>query len=292
MAAFYCQQAALPPDARIARTPAGRPVDLAGADLPEADGLVLISSHLGQGPLLQDGLDPSVLDEDDPFATDPALDPFDAANGFCEPPRSSRYAADFIGRYRAAQAMRVERLDARARSLLAQKAAARRTLKEGSAAASDRARAAWSPVMTIWRTDADLRCWDLSLEPSPRAYGSLWGGDPIRSNWGSVGFGRLCTPESWLSNWSARSSNATMARCAPSVRQPTCMIRYLGDNSVFDTEANRLEALFTRTRIERHDVPGNHHGRPVAEGEPEGRLRAGEIVRDWLSTTRFGTGAR
>jgi hypothetical protein len=141
--------------------------------------------------------------------------------------------------------------------------------------------------MTIWRTDADLRSWDLSLEPSPRAYGSLWGGNPVSSNWGNVAFARSCSPESWLSNWSANTSNATMERCAPSIRQPVCMIRYAGDNSVFDSEADELHRLFGGTDVVRHDVPGNHHGRPIAPGEPGGQAQAGEIVRNWLSAQGF-----
>ena len=78
--------------------------------------------------------------------------------------------------------------------------------------------AAYSPIFQVWRTDADPRCFDLSLEPSDRAYGSLWGANPIVSNYGSVGFGRVCTPESWLSNWSALSSNASMERARPRSR--------------------------------------------------------------------------
>ena len=292
LAAFYCQQAALSPAERLTRTPAGRPVDLAGADLPQPDALVLISAHLGQGPLLQSCLDPSVVDEDDAFATNPALDPFSTANGFREPPVSSSYDLGFLARYRPAQAERVRRLDERARALLGRKKAARQVVKDGTAAMADRALAAWSPVMTLWRTDADPRCWDLSLEPSARAYGSLWGANPASSNWGSVGFARLCTPESWLSNWSARSSNATMAKCAPAVRQPTCIIRYTGDNSVFDAEASQLATLLVQAGPECHEVPGNHHGKPVSRGEPAGQLVAGEIVRDFLSSQGLAGAAR
>jgi hypothetical protein len=287
LAAFYCQQAAIAPAERLTRTPAGRPVDLAGASLPQADGVILISSHLGQGPLLQSSLDPSVIDESDPFATDPALDPFDPANGFASPPASSRYKHDFVARYRPAQAMRVQRLDEHARELLADKARARAKVKAGSASRAETARAAWSPFMTIWRTDADLRCWDLSLEPSPRAYGSLWGSNPLSSNWGNVAFARSCSPESWLSNWSANTSNATMARCAPSIGQPVCMIRYTGDNSVFDSEADTLEQLLGNSALQRHDVPGNHHGKPVVPGEANGQALAGAIVGEWLSMHGF-----
>lgn len=287
LAAFYCQQSALAPEARITCSPGGRPVDLAGAELPQPDGLLLVSSHLGQGPLLAASLDPSVVDEDDPFAADPALDPFDPANGFRDPPSPSSYTPDFVARYRAAQMERVARLDRRAKDLLGRKAASRKRVKAGEGSRADRAVAAWSPVMTIWRTDADLRCWDLSLEPSDRAYGSLWGADPFASNHGSVGFARLCTPESWLSNWSALSSNATMERCAPGVSQPTLMIQYTGDNSVFEGDAERLINWIGASDKTRHRVPGNHHGRPVQKGGPDGQRIAGEIARDWLTGRGF-----
>ena len=290
LAAFYCQQASKIPGERLARSPGGRPVDLAGAELPEADGLILVSSHLGQGPLLQSCLDPSVTDESDPFAIDDTLDPFAPQNGFADPPRSSSYSSEFVERYRAAQQARSRRLDDVARGMLQRRKEARARVKEGTGAQADAMRAAWSPIMTIWRTDADLRCWDLALEPSPRAYGSLWGGNPINSNWGSVAFARSCTPESWLSNWSASTSNATMFRCGPDLRLPVCMIRYTGDNSVFDSEADALSGLLSKAAFTRLDLPGNHHGRAVAPGEPEGQGLAGEAVRDWLSTQRLSGG--
>ena len=39
----------------------------------------------------------------------------------------------------------------------------------------DAVMAAFSPIFQVWRTDADPRCFDLSLDPSDRAYGTLWG---------------------------------------------------------------------------------------------------------------------
>ena len=285
LAAFYCQQAALEPDARLATTPAGRATKLLAAQMPEPDGVILISSHLGQGVLLARCLDPSVTSETDPFSVDEVLNPFSATNGFRPPPESSRYSEAFVRRYRTAQQARVARLDLWARELLATTDGARKRLNSGDAAAA--AVAAWSPVMEIWRTDADLRCWDLSLEPSERAYGSLWGGDPFKSNFGSVGFARLCTPQSWLSTWSASSSNASMEKCAADLRQPVCMIRYKGDNSVFVSEADELFERIGSGAKERHDLPGNHHGRPIAKGEPDGRRPAADICTTWLSDNGF-----
>ncbi|MGC3984007.1 MAG: alpha/beta hydrolase [Pseudorhodoferax sp.] len=280
--AFYNQQSQLAADQRIRRTPGGRPTGLEVADMPVADGMVLVSPHPGQGVLLMNGIDPSVTDESDPFAADASLDPFDAANGFRRPPESSRYAPEFIERYRQAQRARVARLDQRARELIAQRQSARARLKE-SPSRADKQAASFGAISTVWRTDADLRCWDTSLDPSDRFVGSLWGADPSASNLGSVGFGRLVTPESWLSTWSGLSSNATMEKCAAWFTQPTLVIEYTGDNCVFPGDVDAMFASFRTADKERHRVRGNHHGQPLEDGEVSGQVLAGQHLRTWLN---------
>ena len=282
LAAFYIQQATRAPEARVERTPGGRPTGLAEAALAVPSGLILVSSHLGQGPLLMNCIDPSVIDENDPTQTDASLDPFDAANGFVLPPHSSSYGAEFLARYRAAQRQRVERLDGVARAILKKRAAARKSVKESwsKQAAID---AAYSPVMTVWRTDADPRCFDMSLEPSERAYGTLWGANPFVSNYGTVGFARLCSAESWLSNWSALSSNATMEKCAPDLRVPTLMLEYTGDNSVFPSEADRLYGLIGSSDKTRGRILGNHQGQAMRKGEANGQIETGRQITAWLA---------
>ncbi len=163
--AFYVQQSSLDGGRRIARTPGGRPTRLDALDMPEIDGFVFVAPHPGQGLLLMGCIDPSVTDERDPLSVDPALDALDPRNGFAEPPHSSRYSAVFLDRYRDAQKARVARLDAVARDLIAARMDARKTLKEGGADEGLRRRAAHTPIMTVWRTDADPRCFDLSLDP-------------------------------------------------------------------------------------------------------------------------------
>jgi hypothetical protein len=286
LASFYCQQAAMPAEQRIKRSPGGRPTGLESATLPAPDGVILVSSHLGQGRLLMNCIDPAVVDERDPLQTDEALSAFNPVNGFKRPPESSSYDASFIARYRTAQRERVARIDATAREMLARKAAGRKRLKE-SPSRADAILAAHSPIFEVWRTDADPRCFDLSLEPSDRAYGTLWGANPIASNYGSVGFARVCTPESWLSNWSALSSNASMEACAPAVRQPTLMIEYTGDNSVFPGEADQIFGWLGAKDKSRARIHGNHHGQPIAEGAPSGQLEAGKRIREWLAERNF-----
>jgi hypothetical protein len=272
--ALYNQQSLLAPERRLARTPGGRPVPLAKADMPAADAVVLLSPHPGQGRLLMNAIDPSVADESDPFSIVAELDPFSAANGFREPPESASYAPEFVARYRQAQRARVAALDAYAQARIAARLAARK--------AGDRARGAYQSVMTVWRTDADLRCWDLSLDPSERNYGSLWGRDPYQSNYGAIGFARLCTPESWLSTWSGLSSVAALDLTAPAISQPALMVRYSGDQTLFPSEAAAIfDAIGSPAKLYL-TFRGDHHGRALAESEPDARLGAGNAIGQWL----------
>lgn len=281
--ALYIQQSEAAPSDRIARTPGGRPTKLDTADLPQVDGLVCLAPHPGQGKLLQNLIDPSVTDEEDPFSTDPELDPFAQANGFALPPQGASYGADFVARYRAAQAQRVARIDTRARALIAARMAERKRLTAGEG--GDPRRAAYGGIFQVWRTNADLRCYDLSLDPSDRHWGTVWGADPYASNLGSVGFARVCTPESWLSTWSGLSSNASFERCGAAIRQPALMIGYSGDNTVFPGDLDGIFSAIASVEKERHAVRGNHHGQPLEPGEKPGQEIAAGIILDWMART-------
>lgn len=279
--AFYLEQAALAPSERISRTPGGRPVDLAGADMPLADGAVFLAPHPGQGTLLLACIDPSVAEESDPLSVIPELDPWNPANGFAEPPASSSYSPEFLARYREAQRDRVARLDALAHESLARTAAARRAHKE-SGAAADRRRALAPTIMTIFRTDADPRNVDLSLDPSERPYGSLFGRRPDLIDYGQVGFGRLTTPEAWLSTWSGLSSKADFVRCAPGVTVPTLFLELTGDQAAFPADSDRMITALGAADLTTAKVRGLHFGAAITEGEPTGNELAADEIRGWL----------
>ena len=280
--AFYNQQALASPDKRIAATPAGRPTKLAEAELIVPDAMVFVSSHVGQGRLLMNCIDPSVTDESDALSVDAALDPFSPANGYSS--KGASYAPEFVQRYRKAQVERVARIDAVAREQVAERAAARKRAKAGGTAA-DRIRAAHTPIFPVWRTDADLRCWDLALDPSERRLGSLWGADPVASNYGSIGFGRLCTAESWLSTWSGLSSNASMEACAPAIEQPTLLIEYTGDPATFPADNDALFGWIGTSRKSRAAFRGDHHGRALHEDDEDPRHGVGRTIGEWLLDT-------
>src|SRR5262249_8792084 len=149
-----------------------------------ADGLMLCAAHTGRAALLASWIDPAVVDENDPFATDPDLDLF-------APGRSAPLDRDWVDAYRAAQRARMTRISAWARGQLA--LAEERGL-------SDRA-------FVVHRTVADPRFVDLTLDPSDREAGSMYG-DPRVANMASGGLGRFTTARNWLSTWSVEDTNA------------------------------------------------------------------------------------
>lgn len=280
--AFYHEQGNAPTAERIARGPSGRPTGLDEAELPVPDAAVFLAPHVGQGELLMRLIDPSVADESDPLSVDPALDPYAPANGFVPAPASSRYSPEFVERYRKAQRDRVARLDAVARERAAEAASARNAYAV-SRDPADRRRALAPRVLTVYRTDADLRSVDLSLDPNRRPYGSLFGRRPDLTNYGLVGFGRLATPDAWLSTWSGLSSNAGFLRCAPGVRAPTLLIELSGDQACFPGDIDAMAGALGADDLTRVEVAGTHFGGPLAEGAPSGAELAAAQIVGWLA---------
>ena len=282
LAAFYIQQAGLAPGMRLAAAPSGRPVPLAKASMPLPDAAVFLAPHPGQGALLQRVIDPSVSDESDPLSLDPELDPFSPANGFAGAPRSSAYPAEFVARYRAAQADRIARIDAAAAAAVADSQQANRAFKDGGAAA-DRRRALAPRLITVYRTDADLRNTDLSLDANERPYGSVFGRRPDLTNYGLVGFGRLSTAEAWMSTWSANTTNADFRRCAPGVTVPTLLLEFTGDQASFPPDIAAFRAALGADDLTVDAVPGTHFGGPASPDSPPGHQLAAGVIEDWLS---------
>lgn len=276
---YYVQQSLRAPHDRITTTPAGRPSSLDKAALPELDALAYLAPHPGQGTLLSRCIDPSVSDEDDAFSVDPTLDPFAEENGYRPAPHSSAYPPEFVERYRAAQLERIARIDEQACGYVTEALAARKAIKAGRGSAADRRHAGTARLITVWRTDADLRAMDQSLDKSDRGYGSVYGPNPEVTNYGIVGFGRLTTPDAWLSTWSALSSNATIDKTGPDMTLPSLLITYTADNCVFPSD---FEAIITAVgsadkRID--SIAADHYGNPVDGNARDG---AAALLHAWL----------
>ena len=255
--ALYQSQAVLAPSERIQKTPGGVATALGRVEMSPADALVLISAHKGQGMVMNECIDPAVTDESNPDASDEELDMYRAANGFRPAPEWSRYEADFVQRYRAAQLSRVRKLDEAALERIGdnEKAVEMRSDPDFQSLDSQTQqdilrREAREPVMTIYRTMANLHYVDNHLDPSAREYGSLLSDRPDLMNQKILGFGRLCSPHAWLSTWSGHSSNANLLRTLPGVTVPTLVVNAGRDREIYPvTDAKPIfEAVGAKDR--------------------------------------------
>ncbi|MEW6775862.1 MAG: hypothetical protein AB1405_06190, partial [Bdellovibrionota bacterium] len=178
--AFFQAQALLPKEKRITHTPGGDLTRLPGAEMIPADALILVSCHKGEGKIMNECIDPSVVDEFDPSLTNPELDMYDERNGFKPPPEWSKYSKEFLEKFRKAQHERVKRLDDMARGYIEDARKAEKLFNKAKSekwpfaeAQTAARRAAQERVMVIYRTMANPPYVDNTIDPSPRPYGSL-----------------------------------------------------------------------------------------------------------------------
>jgi pimeloyl-ACP methyl ester carboxylesterase len=195
-----------------------------------------------------DAIDPSVTDERDAMSIDPALDMYDAANGFVTPPAWSKYSDEFLATYRAAQRARVARLDAYARAQL-----------ELAKTATDPRRKAHDPVMVVYRTMANPAFVDRTIDPSDRDYGSLLSEQPHLMNYAALGLARTCTPRAWLSTWSGLSSNADLVRNVARITTPTLLVHAGRDREIFPADIQAIGNAMASTDKRIETVPGARH---------------------------------
>jgi hypothetical protein len=247
--AYFQAQAELPVGSRATASPWGGGPNLNEHQLLAADGLVLLAAHPGQGKFLEKIIDPSVVDENDIFATDWRLDMYDERNGWRRPPEHSYYDREWLAGYRAAQSQRVARLDGIARDRIESAAVANELLGKDPERLSPAARRELErrsqamELMVIHRTGANPTYNDLTLEPNHRRLGSYLSPDSHLHNYGLIGFGRMVTPTAWLSTWSGQSSYAYLANNLPNVKVPTLVVGVSADEDIYPSDFDAQYAV-------------------------------------------------
>ena len=254
MAAYQSQ--ATTPNIRATR---GLRLPDAAAALIAGDLYVSLNAHAGRPEVLTDWFDPAIADEQDPVSVEPELDMFDPRHG---PP----YSADFLTRYRAAQVARNERITDWAIAELARLEAL---------GFQDRA-------FNLYRTWADPRLLDGTLDPSDRPVGVCYAGDPRSANYSPRGIGLTNTCRTWLSMWSLRESQCRGAPHLGRIRVPSLVIQSTADTGVFPSDARGIHTALGAADKTLEFMGGDHY-----LTSPDGaRDEVADRIVAWVRTRR------
>jgi pimeloyl-ACP methyl ester carboxylesterase len=288
--AFYQSQAEAAPPNRVKATPAGDPPDLNTFDLPKADGFVTLNAAEGEGLHFTHHLDASLVDESDPFSYDPSLDIYNPANGFRVPPETTKYAADFVDKVRKAQQARGWRLVDIARAKVREQNRYRAMMTSPTFTQLPLAerlmierRAEFDAPMVIYRTRAEPRYFDLSLDASDRIWGHMTG--PVKDGYRrsdlknyryddtlSIGI----TAREFLSTLSL-VSNAQLYPNLGKISIPVLVTNSSADSGILPSEAQKTFDAVASKDKERIWIVGGEHGY-----EPNGPKAGAGTQRDEL----------
>lgn len=225
-------------------------------DIQPADLYISLCAHGGRPEVLTAWFDPSVTDETDPASIDPALNMYDEANG---PP----YSPDFIERYRAAQVARNHRITDWCYEELS------RLQQLGM---TDRA-------FNLYRTWADLRLMDATIDPSERKPQWCYAGDPKSANFSPRGIGLTNTLRTWLSMWSLRDSYCSGVPHLERITEPALVIQSDADTGVFPSDAQQIFDALGSADKQLEMITGDHY-----LVEPAGaRDQVADRIADWLA---------
>jgi len=224
-------------------------------DLLPADGYVASAAHPGRPDVLTSWMDGSVVDECDPVASDPALDPFNERNG---PP----FSADFVQRYRAAQVARTHAITEWADTEL------KRVRKAGF---SDR-------PFTVLRTWADLRMLDPTIEPTKRPANTCYAGVPVKANRSAHGIAAACTLRGWLGMWSLQHSQTRAEPHLARIACPALVINAEQDTGVYPSDAQRIHDALASTDKAMASIDTDHYFTT-----PGARSEQADLITRWIA---------
>jgi alpha-beta hydrolase superfamily lysophospholipase len=296
--AYYQAQAEAAPADRVHETPAGDPPDLGKFDLPPAVGLITLNAAEGEGLHIAHHLDPSVTDENDPFSYDPSLDLYNPDNGFRVPPEVTRYTPEFVAKVEKAQQERARRLVEIARGYIREQNFYRDlmkspgyknlTLKEQLMIER---RAAFERPMLLYRTRADPRYFDLTIDPNDRTLGHYFAGIKIEGinrsdvqNWSKEDRLTTVSPRAFLSTESI-ASNARMWDNLKKIKAPVLVVNSSADPGIHPSEAQKtFESAGTKDKEKVWIIGGNHGFVPEGPkaGEGDQREQTTDAIGAWL----------
>lgn len=231
------------------------PVPEAALDLLPGDYYVSTNAHPGRPEVLTNWFDPSITDEADPTSVDPALDIYEPDNG---PP----YSSEFMLRYRAAQVARNHRITKWAKQELKR----------------IRAQGCFDRMFNLYRTWADPRCLDASLDPNDREVGVCYLGPPKFFNYSPFGIGSSNTIRTWLSMWSLETSQCRGIPHLERIKIPSLVVQSMADTGVFPVDARVIHDNLAAEDKRLEFIPGDHY----LQNPGNAREGVADLVASWL----------
>jgi acetyl esterase/lipase len=225
--------------------------------LPAADFYVSLNAHGGRPDVLTAWMDPSITDETDPTSIDPDLNMYDPAN-------PAPYSEAFLTRYRNAQVERNRRITAWVHEEL------KRLAHLGY---TDRA-------FNLYRTWADPRLMDPSIDPSQRPPGVCYAGDPRKANFSPRGIGLTNTLRTWLSMWSLDESSCRGTPHLQRIQIPALVIQSDADTGVFPSDAAAIYTALGSSDKSQVMIEGDHY----LQQPSDARDSAADQITHWLNS--------
>ena len=233
-----------------------------GLELPKAldtiqpaDLYISLCAHVGRPEVLTEWFDPSITNENDPASIDPGLNMYDEAN-------LRPYSVDFVAKYREAQEARNHRITDWCYEEL------ERLTSHGM---TDRA-------FNMYRTWADLRLMDPTIDPNNRRPHWCYAGDPRAANFSPRGIGLTNTIRTWLSMWSLRDSYCSGVPHLNRIDEPALIVQGDADTGVFPRDAQLVHDSLTSVDKRLEMIEGDHY---LLEPE-NARDKVADIITEWI----------
>ena len=133
-------------------------------------------------------------------------------------------------------------------------------------------------AFNMYRTWADLRLMDGTIDPSEREVGRCYAGDPKKANFSPRGIGLNNTLRTWLSMWSLRDSHCRGAAHLTRITQPALVVQSTADTGVFPSDAQAIYNALGSSDKNLHMIPGDHY----LEKPANARDDVADMIVDWI----------
>ena len=133
-------------------------------------------------------------------------------------------------------------------------------------------------AFNMYRTWADLRLMDGTIDPSDRVVGRCYAGNPKTANFSPRGIGLNNTLRTWLSMWSLKDSHCSGAAHLARITQPALVIQSTADTGVFPSDAQAIYNGLGSTDKTLEMIPGDHY----LETPKNARADVADMISNWV----------